>query len=208
MRACDVMTTELVTVSPSTSAKHAARLLVDNGFTALPVVDVDGRLVGVVTEIDLLHDRIGADPRALIHPDWPVHAAEHAVSSGVEAVMTTEVFTRGPNADAAQLARDMLEHHLRAIPIVDEGMVVGIVTRRDLLRAVARDDEAIVQDVRHHLRRAFRRGDWSASVVDGVVTLIDEYDNAADRHIAQVIASAVPGVLEVLVRDRSNAVAP
>ncbi|MCE7002082.1 CBS domain-containing protein [Kibdelosporangium philippinense] len=208
MRARDVMSTDLVTVKPSTSAKQAAKLMVDNGFTTLPVVGADGRMVGVVTEIDLLRDRIGVDPRALIHPDWPVHAVGHAVARTVDAVMTTEVLTRGPNADAAQLARDMLDHHLRTIPIEDEGKLVGIVTRRDLLRTVARDDETIVRDVRRHLCRAFRRGDWSASVVDGVATLIDDYDNAADRHIAEVIAGAVPGVLEVHVRARSNAVVP
>ncbi|WP_443667749.1 CBS domain-containing protein [Kibdelosporangium philippinense] len=104
MRARDVMTTDLVTVEPSTSAKQAAKLLVDNGFTTLPVVDSDGRMVGVGTEMDLLHDRIGVDPRALIHSDWPVHAAEQPASTA-GAVTTTEVLTRGPNSDAAQLAR-------------------------------------------------------------------------------------------------------
>nr|WP_225953290.1 CBS domain-containing protein [Kibdelosporangium phytohabitans] len=105
--------------------------------------------------------------------------------------------TRTPAADAAQLAHDMLDNHFRVVPIVDGGTLVGIVTRRDLLRTIARDDEAITRDVRHHLCRAFRRGNWSATVVDGVVTLVDEYGDAADRHIADVTARAVPGVAEV-----------
>jgi CBS domain-containing protein len=114
-------------------------------------------------------------------------------------VMTTDVIVRGPKADAAQVARDMLDHHLRAIPIVDEGKLVGIVSRRDLLRTIARDDELILLDVRRHLTRCFRRGDWSAAVTDGVVTLVDEYGSEEDRHVATVVACAVPGVVDVRV---------
>ncbi len=205
MRARDVMTRPVVTVTPSTSAKQAAELFVRHGFTALPVVDDDGVLAGVVTEADILRDRIGPDPRALIHPDWPVR---QAVSPGltVDAVMTTDVITRGPNADAAELAKVMLEHHLRAVPIVDHGVVTGIVTRRDLLRTIARDDDAIATDVRRHLDRCFRRGDWSASVDGGVVTLTDEYGDETDQHIATVVASAVPGVVDVRIRTSQRGI--
>jgi CBS domain-containing protein len=198
MRARDVMTKSVVTVGPSTSAKDAAELFVRHGFTALPVVDGHAVLLGVVTEADILRDRIGVDARSLIHPDWPVQATT-APAMTVDAVMTTEVVFRGPNADAAELARVMLERHIRAIPIVDNGTLVGIVTRRDLLRTIARDDAAIANEVRHHLERCFRRGDWSATVNNGVVTLVDEFGDEADRHIATVIASAVPGVADVHV---------
>lgn len=199
MRARDVMSTSLVTVSPDTTAKEAAELLVTNGITTLPVVDADGTLVGIVTDVDLIRDRIGVDPRSLVHADWPVHQANGPVPPTVAATMTTEVIVRGPNTDAAQLARDMLDYYLRAIPIVDGDKLVGIVTRHDLLRTVARDDKTIAQDVRHHLERGFRRGNWSATVADGVVTLIDEYGDETDRHIATVIANAIPGVVDVNV---------
>ena len=198
MRARDIMTRSLVTTGPFTLAKEAAVLLVDNGFTTLPVVDADGRLVGVVTEADILADRIAVDPRSLVHSDWPVHPAS-APAPTVGAVMTTDVIARGPNADAAELAHVMLERHLRAIPIVDGDRLVGIATRRDLLRTIARDDAAIVKDVRHHLERCFNRGDWAATVQDGVVTLIDEFGDEPERHIATVVAGAVPGVVDVRV---------
>nr|CEL19748.1 CBS domain containing protein [Kibdelosporangium sp. MJ126-NF4]CTQ96973.1 CBS domain containing protein [Kibdelosporangium sp. MJ126-NF4] len=200
-----MMTTAVVTVEASTSAKEAAKLLVDNGFTTLPVIGHDGALVGVVTDADILRDRIGVDPRALMHEDWPVHAEERPIPPTVGEVMTAEVVTRGPHTDAAQLAEDMLGCHLRAITIVDGGKLVGIVTRHDLLRTIARDDAAIAQDVRHHLCRAFRRGDWSATVTDGVATLVDEYGDESDRHIADVIASAVPGVRDVVVLTPNHA---
>ncbi|MBP2328770.1 CBS-domain-containing membrane protein [Kibdelosporangium banguiense] len=199
MRARDVMTTSVVTVGPDTTAKEAADLLVRKGFTALPVVDADQNLVGIVTEADILKDRIGLDPRSLAHPDWPVDAPNGPAPPTVGAVMTTDVVVRGPKTDAAQVARDMLDHHLRAIPIVDGDKLVGIVSRRDLLRTIARDDELIVLDVRQHLTRCFRRGDWSATVTDGVVTLVDDYSNEEDRHVARVIAGAIPGVVEVRV---------
>ncbi|MET0134718.1 MAG: CBS domain-containing protein [Kibdelosporangium sp.] len=198
MRARDVMTRSVVAVEPATLVKEAAELLVKYGFTTLPVADEDGRLVGVVTEADLLRDRIGVDPRSLVHPDWPVRSGG-APAPTVGAVMTTEVVFRGPNADAAELARVMLDKHLRAIPIVDAKLLVGIVTRRDLLRTIARDDQAITRDVRHHLARCFRRGDWSAAVEASVVTLVDEFGDESERHIATVIASAVPGVVDVKV---------
>lgn len=198
MRARDVMTRSLVTVAPFTLVKKAAELLVDNGFTTLPVVGADGRLVGVVTEADILAGRIGVDPRSLVHSDWPVESADTPAPT-VGAVMTNDVVVRGPNADAAELAHVMLDGHLRAIPIVNGERLVGIVTRRDLLRTIAREDHAIAKDVQHHLERCFRRGDWNATVRDGVVTLVDEFDDEADRHIATVVAGAVPGVVDVRV---------
>ncbi|MET0234287.1 MAG: CBS domain-containing protein [Kibdelosporangium sp.] len=199
MRARDVMSTSVVTVSPDTAAKEAAELLVTNAITTLPVVDASGALVGIVTDVDLIRDRIGVDPRSLAHTDWPVQTVKGSAPPTVGAAMTTEVIVRGPNTDAAQLARDMLDHHLRAIPIVDGEKLVGIVTRHDLLRTVARDDKTIAQDVRHRLEQGFRRGDWSATVSDGVVTLVDEYGDETDRHIATVIANAIPGVVDVKV---------
>jgi CBS domain-containing protein len=198
MRAHDVMTTALVTVNASTLAKQAADILVAKGFTALPVVDADGALVGVVTEADVLRDRIMIDPRSLVHPDWPVTARDVPAPT-VGAVMATDVVVRGPEADAAELASVMLDRHLRAIPIVDSGRLVGIVTRRDLLRTIARDDETIARDVVHQLEACFRRGSWATTVRAGVVVLVDQFDDEAERHIAAVVAGAVPGVVDVRV---------
>jgi CBS-domain-containing membrane protein len=198
MRAREVMTSVLVTVNTSTYAKGAAEILVSKGFTALPVVDADGSLVGVVTEADVLRDRITLDPRSLVHDDWPVTATDPPALT-VGAVMTTDVVVRGPEADAAELARMMLDRHLRAIPIVDSGRLVGIVTRRDLLRTIARDDEIIARDVRNQLEACFRRGDWAATVHAGMVVLVDKFGDESERHIATVVAGAVPGVVDVRV---------
>jgi len=203
MRARDVMTQAVITVHPFTSVKEAAEVLVTNGFTTLPVVDGDGLLVGVVTEADLLSGRIGVDPRSLVHSDWPVHPAGTPAAT-VGAVMTEDVISRGPNADAAELAQIMLQRRLRAIPIVGDGRLVGIVTRRDLFRTIARSDDEIANDVRHHLEHCFDRGDWHTTVHGGVVTLVDEFGDQSEQHIATVVASAVPGVVDVRVTAASR----
>jgi len=196
------MTRAVVTACPLTPVKEAAEVLVTNGFTTLPVVDADGLLVGVVTEADLLSGRIGVDARALVHSDWPVRPSV-APAATVGGVMTTDVIFRGPHADAAELAQIMLRDRLRAIPIVTDGQLVGIVTRRDLLRTIARSDDDIAKDVRHHLERCFQRGDWSATVRDGVVTLVDDFGDQSEQHIATVVASAIPGVTDVSVTTRT-----
>ena len=130
MKARDVMSHPVITVLTSTTLAQAAHLLSANGFTALPVVDDDGRLVGIVTEADLINERIPPDPRRQY---WrPRHSP--SASAAVEDVMTTPVESLTPGADAADAARIMLRQHIRCLPIVDGQQLVGIVTRRDLMR--------------------------------------------------------------------------
>jgi CBS domain-containing protein len=202
MRAKDLMTSSVATVRPDTPAKEAARLLTTRGFTALPVVDGDGDLVGVVTEADLIRDRVLPDPRSLID-DGPRTPVEHAAPL-VEAVMTTDVVTVAPTTDAVAVTRVMLDRHLRALPVVDGDRLVGIVTRRDVLRVIARDDEDIARDVRNRLAAACRRA-YRVDVDDGVVTLVTEGPDTEDRHVAEVVAAALPGVREVRLVDPDRA---
>ncbi len=203
MRAEDIMSSPVVKVRPETPAKAATALLATHGFTALPVVDQDDRLLGVVTEADLMRDRILPDPRASLwreHDDVP---RPHAPDT-VGLVMSSPVTALPRHADAAELAKVMLHENIRSVPIVDGSRVVGIVTRRDLLRTIARDDLAIVADVRHQLA-AYAGGDrWTVSVRDGVVRVLDEFDDDTDRHVATVLAQAVPGVQSVEVTARAD----
>jgi CBS domain-containing protein len=199
MRAKDLMTTSVITVRPDTAAKEAARLLAAHGFTAIPVVDGDDTVVGIVTEADLLRGRILPDPRSLISDNPPVPTEPTA--SLVSGVMTTDPVVVALTADAVALTKLMLERHLRALPVVDDDRrLAGIVTRRDLLRVIARDDDDIARDVRHRLTVAFRQP-WEVDVVDGVVNLASENADPEDRHIAEVVASGLPGVREVRLVD-------
>lgn len=192
MRARDIMTTPVVTVRPETPIKKAAATLAEHGFTALPVVDADDRLIGIVTEADLVRDRVPRDPRALCHPgeEMPTVA-----TTAVREVMTTPAVAMGAGTDVAVLAKALLDAGHRSMPIVDGSRVIGIVTRRDIVRVIARDDHTIADDVRHRLEIYGGDRRWRVDVRDGMVSIGDAFDDETDRHVATVLAEAVPGVV-------------
>lgn len=134
--AADVMTSPVLTVRLGTAVRAAAAMLAAHGFTAAPVLDRAGRLVGVVTEADLLRgaeivdDVMGAPPLVCAPTD--------------------------PLADAVSL---MLTEHIRSVPIVESDRLVGIVTRRDALRVLARDEHTAAEVRR---RRGLPPGERSA----------------------------------------------
>ncbi|MGW5740482.1 CBS domain-containing protein [Amycolatopsis sp. NPDC003861] len=189
MRARDLMTTPVITVHPWTSAKEAAELLAAHGFTALPVVDDDDRLVGIVTEADLIRGRIPADPRYVHEP------RESTAGKTVGDVMTTPVTAMSAGTDVADLCQALVDARIRAMPIVDGAAVVGIVTRGDVVRVLARDDVEIARDVKHRLEIYGGSGRWAVDVRDGFVHITDQFDDDSDRHVAQLLALAVPGVV-------------
>ncbi|HEY8374244.1 MAG TPA: CBS domain-containing protein [Pseudonocardiaceae bacterium] len=199
MRARDVMTSPVITVRPGTSVKEAAALLVAHGFTALPVVDDEEQLVGIVTEADVVRGRIPRDPRARIwRQEEPVSDPPGAT---VGEVMTSPVVVAAAGTDVGDVARTMLERGIRSVPVVEGSRVVGIVSRRDLVRTITRDDQVIARDVRHRLEIYGGRGRWTVEVRQGAVRIRDEYHDPTDRHVAAVLAQAVPGVVHVEVES-------
>ena len=195
MRTRDVMTTEVVTVQPADFARHAAGLLSDHGFTMLPVVDEFGAFLGVVTEEDVLQDRLPVDPRFLVHGK-PVHDRPVAAPT-VEQVMSQPPVLATPAMDIAALADIMREQDVRSVPVVDGPRLAGVVTRRDMLRAINRDDEVIESEIRHRLRMVAGPDRWTVSVSNGCASIADTMDDPTDRHVAEVLARAVAGVVEV-----------
>ncbi|RSM57196.1 CBS domain-containing protein [Amycolatopsis sp. WAC 01376] len=194
MRARDLMSSPVITVTPETTAKHAAELLVEKGFTALPVIDDDERLVGIVTEADLIRDRFPRDIRS--GPDPEEHPRPGTL---VAQVMTSPATGMSAGSDLAEVGRALLDGRIRAMPVVDGSKVVGILTRGDFVRAFARSDVAIEADVRHHLEIYGGPGRWTVEVDDGAVRIGDRYDSDTDRHVAKLLAEAVPGVVEAKV---------
>lgn len=189
------MSQPVVTVRPDTTVKQAADLLARHGFTALPVVDDDEQVLGVVTEADLVAGRFPPDPR-FRRPDDDRRTTPPRL---VGEVMTAPAETVGSGTDVAELATEMVQRRRRAIPIVDGERLVGIVTRRDLVKVLRRSDLDIAGDVRHHLTIFGGAGRYAVVVRDGEATITDQYDDADDRHVAQVIAEAVPGVIRARV---------
>lgn len=121
------MSRPVMRVAPDAPVTEAAGLLVEHGFSALPVVE-DGRLVGIVTEADMVRARIPAG-------DDATAAARPAATVGE--VMTRDPVSRTPDSDVADVVGEMLDRRLRVVPIVEDGTLVGILTRRDVLRCVA-----------------------------------------------------------------------
>lgn len=127
MRARDVMSSPVITLGPDVPGRAAAALLVAHGFTAAPVVE-GGRVIGIATEADLMRGHVVPD-------GWVVDELPEAA---VGAVMTPEPRCVRPEDDLADVVALMLDSGVRSVPVVDDGELVGIVSRRDVLRCVAR----------------------------------------------------------------------
>ncbi|MBC6461769.1 CBS domain-containing protein [Actinomadura sp. HBU206391] len=195
----EVMTTPVVTVPRTCTIKQAVHRLYERDITAAPVVDEDGRMVGIVSEMDLLRGGFETDPRAFLRlagkPQSPPPAA-------VEEVMTPRVLTVRENDDVLDLVDLMTTTGVKSVPVTRGAeaadQVVGIVSRRDLMGILAHGDERICDDVLTAL------GELSATatttrvaVRNGIVELSGVLDDSSAR-IADVIARTVPGVVRVV----------
>ena len=187
----DVMTTQVVTVRPETHVKAAIELLDTHRITAMPVVDDDDLLVGVVSEADVLRGALLPDRRA---HEIPVHVDGRTGPLTVGDVMTREVMSVTADADLAAAASVLVDTHVKSLPVVDHGRVVGVVSRRDVIAVLARRDPSIRADVTDLLRSV--DVDCGVEVVDGVVRIDGPLEPHA-REIARVLAGTVPGVVGV-----------
>ena len=200
MQARQIMTSPVLTVRPETTVREAATLLLENRITAAPVLDAGGDVIGIVSEGDLVVDRFGHDPRNQVRPVQDEPPGPQTVGE----VMTTTVIALGPSADAADLAETMLGSDVRSIPIVEGATVIGIVSRRDLLRTLVRDDDAIRAEIVRRIAdyRGPAAGDWDVQVTDGEVEIVGDVGDDGRAEVA--LARTVPGVGSVhLVRDRT-----
>jgi CBS domain-containing protein len=147
MKAHDVMTDAVVSVRPDTPTSQVARLLLDNGISAVPVVDSDGSLLGMVSEGDL----IGRDEAARkARRDWWLEllaegetlnaeflASLRAPKRTAREIMSTPVVTVSEETEVGEIARLLAAHRIKRVPVVRDGRIIGIVSRADLLRALA-----------------------------------------------------------------------
>ena len=211
MRTSDVMTRTVVTVGPETSVKHAGELMAERGFAALPVVDDGNRLLGIVAEADVLRDRIPEDPR--LHQRRDLGHSAGKLPMLVREVMTTAVRTVAPDDDIADVAQLLVEARLRSVPVVGHGVVVGIVSRRDVLRTLARDDTDIRRDVLRLVEGyTGDPGCWDVRVDDGLTTVrrtrgAPGVSRAVEEFALEQLVTRVPGVVAVHVLPPSAEVA-
>ncbi len=190
----EVMSSPPITVSARTSVRAAVRLLDENGITAMPVVDRDGSIVGVVSEADLVREAVPADGRAHM---IPVRVSELPPARTVDEVMSQTPLTVSSGSDLADAVDLMTSTVVKSLPVLDHGRVVGVVSRRDVVHVLARRDEAIRAEVEDLVRS--EAADWLVDVDDGVVQVSGPSDEH-ERRLAEVLAGSVSGVIAVRVR--------
>ncbi len=191
MQIRDVMTHPVISVWANAPTQRAAELLVSHGFTALPVTDDDDRLIGIVTEADLL--RAGPASAAVSQLRW---YRPNTKPTTVSAVMSSYVESLTPGADVADAAAIMIDDRIRCLPIVDGDRIVGIITRRDLLRAdLDRRNQDLADAISSRPSTVdAQEGRWAVTVNSGIVDIEEHLDNAEDLATAQKLAAAAPGV--------------
>ncbi|WP_372618991.1 CBS domain-containing protein [Falsiroseomonas sp.] len=220
LRARDVMTTGGVTVAPETPVAAVARMFADRGLSAATVTDASGTLLGIVTESDLIRRLADEDdqPSGWLARlfDGPFSRAErYARSHGVYAseLMTTPVVTVGPEEGVAHVARLMEEHHIRRIPVAEDGRLLGLISRSDLVRALVAQQptpagELSDDEIHRGVIAAMRRASWADTVhaavhvQDGVVEFYGYSPSETVSRALRVLAENVPGVKGVVDRTR------
>ena len=206
-RVRDVMTREVVTVDEQTPFKEITQVLADCRISAVPVLDTDGRVVGMVSEADLLlKEEYPEGPPGGWVLEGRHRRGVRAKAAGDTAVelMTAPAITIDPDATLAEAARLMHRHQIKRLPVVDPaGPLLGIVSRADLLKVFLRGDEAIARDVRQDV---LQRALWvdpdsvGVEVRDGVVTLTGQLERRSQIPIAVSLVHGVDGVVDVVDR--------
>ena len=187
----ELMSRDVVTVEPSCPLKQAIQRLDAYDITAMPVVDEHGRVVGVLSEADVLRDMVLTDPRA---HERPVQVSSAVASRRVGEVMSTMPLTVAPESDLAEAVALLVETQVKSLPVVSHDRLVGVLSRRDLVRALARQDDQIEAQVDELLRSATL--ECEVTVVDGVVQ-IGAADDPRVRAVARSLAGTVPGVVAI-----------
>jgi CBS domain-containing protein len=216
MQARDVMVSPVITVGKNATVREVASILLKERISAVPVVDTADKVVGIVTEGDLIHRAEAGTERAY---SWWLHfltddatiAADYVKSHAakVQDIMTSDVMTAAPETPLHEIATLLEERRIKHVPIVDkDSNLVGIVSRANLIQAVASARpkiEVTVPDstIRQQLLGELKKHSWahahnlSVTVTNGVVDLWGYADSGEERQAIRVIAEAVPGVTMV-----------
>ena len=215
MKARDVMVSPVISVKPSCTVKEVAKTLLERRISAVPVVDDSGKLAGIVSEGDLMHRaEIGTQRR---HSWWlrvftgdDALAAEYtkAHARTVADVMTRDVITASPDTPLHEIAALLERHSIKRVPIVRDGALLGIVSRANLLQALAsshKDLDIQLSDtaIRDRILAHLNNQPWAhtlllnVTVNGGVVDLWGITGSDAERKAIRVAAESAPGVTAV-----------
>lgn len=207
MRIQDVMTRSVITVGPDAPVREVAHVLDEHRISGVLVVDEQGSLLGVVSEADFLVEAQGGAPvhRSAIArlfgraPD-PTAPGDRHYAKTARDLMTSPVITIGPTALVADAAALMTRDRINRLPVVEDGKLVGIVTRADLVRSYVRTDEQLEATIRDDVLLGtlwLDPKDFEVTVVDGVATIRGSVDRRSSADMIARTAVLVPGVRDV-----------
>ena len=199
----DVMTADVVSVGPNASLKEVAELLVDRGISGVPVVDEDQRVLGVLSESDIIVKEVtrthAGDLLAQLAGREGVDERRRDATTAYEA-MTEPPLTIEPHRPVGDAARVMLDAGVNRLPVVAGGRLEGIVTRADLVRAFVRPDRDIWEELRADVaarRLALSLDDLDIQVRGGEVTIRGAAASPEAIGLLESAARHVPGVVSV-----------
>jgi len=216
MRALHVMTPHAISVSPDTTVIDAIKLMLKNRISGLPVVDKNQEVVGIVTEGDLMRrEEIGTERKRgrwltfLLGPGRLADEYVHSHGRKIEEIMTRDVVTVTEYTDLEEVARLMERHHIKRVPVTRDKRIVGMVTRANLIQAVATRGHAIPslteddQAIRARILKEIDRQPWAPAplinltVHDGVVELFGVVTDSRQEEALKVLVENTPGVKAV-----------
>ncbi len=213
MRVQDVMTRSVISVGPDTQLRDVARLLDEHRISGVLVVDEHGALLGVVSEADFLVEAQGGaavlrrSPIARLfgRPGDAGAPGDRHFASTAKELMTSPVITIGPAELITDAAAVMTRERINRLPVVEDGRLVGIVTRADLVRSYVRSDEQLAEAIREDV---LVRTLWldpkafEVTVVDGIATIRGSVDRRSSAEMIARTAVLVPGVRDVVADVR------
>lgn len=213
MKARDVMVSPVITVEPSASVKEVAQILLQHHISALPVVDGAGQLIGIVSESDLMRradlgtERHRSRWLSALFVDEERLAAEYVKAHGhkVADVMTKRVITAAPDTPLNDIASLLEKHGIKRVPILENGTLVGIVSRANLIQALAADRKGLKVPVpdsqlRDRIMSHLNAQPWAhtslinVTVNDGIVDLWGLTLSKEEKQALRVAAESIPGV--------------
>jgi CBS domain-containing protein len=203
MRVKDVMTEDVATVSQSTTLKDVAKLMVERGVSGIPVVNSERLVLGVVSEADLIVKAASRPESAGVLGSLFVSDAiddRHLSATRACGAMTTPPVTIDVDRSVCQAARLMVEHGVNRLPVLNDGRLVGIVSRADLLRTFTRSDTEILDELRDDVlpnRLWISPERLEIEVVDGRVTVAGTVMTRTEAELIEAFAWRLPGVVTV-----------
>lgn len=202
-----LMTKDVLTVAPDLPLRDVAALLSERKISGAPVCDQGNRVLGVISEADIIRKEQGLAPEVHGLARWFTHLFDGELDKvearTVREAMTAPAQTVRPFDSVSKAARLMVEHRINRLPVVIDGRLVGIVTRADLVRAFVRSDDDIAKEICNDiiLRTLWNSPDrFHVDVDDGEVTIAGEMSDAASAAMLVGFVERVPGVVGVRSR--------